>query len=94
MELNEYHPSLRDVSKPVLAFRSSSFNFFLPAAMQVNWYGDIQLYCTAELYQSVLDSVPGAVTVGKGQYRRIDPQWTGLDRYRAKVRKWANSTGE
>jgi hypothetical protein len=90
-----YHPALRSRSADWIDPRSSVWSrWWYPAAERISWCGDIRLYCTAEQYQQVLDAVPGAVTVGTGEDRTTDPNWQGLDDYRARVLFWLRQFDE
>lgn len=92
-EVDLLHPHLRNKDDNWLTLRSSVWcRWFFPAEEQVNWYGDIRLYCRPADYQHVLDTVPGAVTVGEGLSRQIIPMWNGLDDYRLKIEKWLKRT--
>ena len=84
----EFHPELRAFPDTWLAQRSSWFNFFWPESERIHWYGDVRLRCRKQDYQSVLDTVPGAVTVGEGEDRTTAPGWGGLDDYRLAVAAW------
>ena len=84
----EFHPELRSYPDDFLSQRSSWLNFFWPAEERIAWYGDVRLRCRKQDYQSVLDVVPGAVTVGEGEDRTTAPNWGGLDDYRLAVAAW------
>lgn len=89
MDRYDIHPDLFDKSPSYLARRSTfPIRYAYPSVEQISFYGDIRLYCTPPQYQHVLDTVPGAQTVGEGLKRKIVPMWPDLDWYRDQVAKW------
>jgi len=92
LNLKEFHPDLRKESTVYLSFASSSWNFFLPQNKQINWYGDVQLYCTEDLYQKLLDEGPfvqtSSIFRGEDSQRRISAEGQALDDYRLALKEW------
>ena len=92
MEREQFAPSLRDKSSGYLSLATSWMNFILPEAQRINWYGDVQLYCTEDAYQEILTIGPKVRTVsvfrGEDAQRRISAEGQELDDYRVELRKW------
>lgn len=92
MNKDLFHPDLRHLGDSALSYRSGWFNFMFPESMRINWYGDCRLYCTADLYQDILDRFPCKTEVDSNGTRYCALKGKDLDIWREPIKAWSSSS--